>query len=409
MPPLTRDHLAERIRQARDNARLTQDQLAELAGMERSALAKVEIAARNATGGEIERIAYALGKNPMDLLGNGPLCQGASVQFRSVTDEESAENRKAVMDCIALLQEARQLETYLGVDRPDVAKGYSFGRITNFSEAVHVGRSVAKFERARLGLGHAPIPDIADLINLQGIRAAAVPMKDEVSGIFLQDEELGTAILVNQNMSRVRRRFSYGHEYAHALLDRDEPSEPSGRKNAKELREARANAFAAEFLVPEDGIYGLLAQLEKGEASRFHGALFSPSYENLELFEERTDSNAQKITIREVALIAHTYRVSVDVATYRLFDIGVIRRPETDALLDQRDNAQELIKLLRFWDAESEEPNNQPLLQQQILMLAIEALRRDKLPTSRFRDVCVLTNFPADDLLDALGVVTEEA
>lgn len=405
---ITREHVADRIKQARENARLTQDQLALLAGMERSALGKVETAGRNATGGELERIAYALGKKPTDLLGTGPLCRDASVLFRSVTDEESEDNRKAVLDCIALLQEARQLELYLGLDRPDIPKGYSFGRISNFSEAVHVGRSVARLERARLGLGHAPIPDIADLINLQGIRAAAVPLIDEVSGIFIQDEELGTAILVNQSMSRVRRRFSYGHEYAHALLDRDEPAEPSGRKNAKELREARANAFAAEFLVPEDGVSGLLAQLEKGEASRFHGALFSPSDSSLELFEERTDSNAQKVTIREVALIAHTYRVSVDVATYRLFDIGVIRKPETETLLGQRSNALELIRLLKFWDAETEIPNEQPLLQQQILMLAIEALRRDKMPASRFRDVCVLTKVSADDLLDALGVMTEE-
>ncbi len=126
-------------------------------------------------------------------------------------------------------------------------------------------------------------------------------------------------------------------------------------------------------------------------------------------FEERTDSLAQKITIREVAILAHQYRVSVDVATYRLFDIGAIRRPEKDALLEQRQSALDVIHALDLYDAESSDSNSQPYLNRQIVLLAIEALRRDRIPSSRFRDVCILAGFPPDDLLDALDVITEEA
>lgn len=407
--PLTRDEVADRIKQARENAQLTQDQLANLAGMERSALGKVEIGARGLSGQEIERIAYALGRSPLELLSSGPMAKDALSLFRSVTDDNSDENRRTVANCVALLREARQLERYLGFEEPDIPQAYSFGRMSNFGEAVLQGRTVARLERDRIGLGTAPIPDIADLINQQGIRAAALPMSEEVSGLFIQDDALGTAILVNQNVSRVRRRFSYAHEYAHALLDRYEAPEPSSRRNAKQLREARANAFAAEFLVPEDGVLGLLARLEKGEGARFYGALFSSADEEMHQFEERTDSLAQKITIREVAILAHQYRVSVDVATYRLFDIGAIRRPEKDALLEQRQSALDVIHALDLYDAESQDSNSQPFLNRQIVLLAIEALRRDRISSSRFRDVCILAEFPPDDLLDALGVITEEA
>lgn len=406
---LTKEDVADRIKLARENAQLTQDQLASLAGMERSALGKVEIAARNLSGQELERIAHALGRSPLEFLSTDPMGKDPLSLFRSVTDERSEENRRTVADCIALLREARQLERYLGYEEPDIPQAHAFGRMANFSEAVLQGRAVARLERDRIGLGTAPIPDVADLINQQGIRAAALPMFEEVSGLFIQDEALGTAILVNQGVSRVRRRFSYAHEYAHALLDRNEPPEPSSRKNAKQLREARANAFAAEFLVPEEGVICLLSRLEKGEGARFYGALFSSADQEMLQFEQRTDSMAQKITIREVAILAHQYRVSVDVATYRLFDVGAIRRPEKDALLDQRQSALDIIHALQLYDAESTEPTPQPFLSRQVVLLAIEALRRDRISSSRFRDVCILANYPADDLLDALDVVTEEA
>ncbi len=405
---LTKEHVGERIKRARENAQLTQQELAKLAGMERSALGKVEIGSRNVSGQEIERIAHALGQSPLELLSRDPLGQDPLSLFRSVTDEHSEENRRTVADCIALLREARQLERYLGFEEPDIPKAHAFGRMSNFSEAVLQGRAVARLERARLGLGHTPIQDIAELINQQGIRAAALPMVEEVSGLFIQDEALGTAILVNQNVSRVRRRFSYAHEYAHALLDRNEPSVPSSRQNAKQLREARANAFAAEFLVPEDGVIGLLSRLAKGEGARFFGALFSAADKEMFQFEERTDAVAQKVTIREVAILAHQFRVSVDVATYRLFDVGAIRRPEKEALLGQRESAHEIINALKLYDAEKITQNTQPFLNQQLVFLAIEALRRDRIPASRFRDVCILAGFPPDDLLDALDVVSRE-
>jgi Zn-dependent peptidase ImmA (M78 family) len=54
-------------------------------------------------------------------------------------------------------------------------------------------------------------------------------------------------ILVNSSPVRARRRFSYAHEYAHALLDRDRQVTVTSTDNAAELIEKRANAFAASF------------------------------------------------------------------------------------------------------------------------------------------------------------------
>jgi Zn-dependent peptidase ImmA (M78 family) len=48
--------------------------------------------------------------------------------------------------------------------------------------------------------------------------------------------------------------FSYAHEYAHSLADRDVASLVSKRENRSELGEVRANAFAAAFRLPDDEV-----------------------------------------------------------------------------------------------------------------------------------------------------------
>ncbi len=246
--PLTRDEVADRIKQARENAQLTQDQLANLAGMERSALGKVEIGARSLSGQEIERIAYALGRNPLELLSSGPMAKDALSLFRSVTDDNSDENRRTVANCVALLREARQLERYLGYEEPDIPQAHTFGRMSNFSEAVLQGRTVARLERDRMGLGTAPIPDMADLINQQGIRAAALPMCEEVSGLFIQDEALGTAILVNQNVSRVRADSPMlMNMLTHCWIDMRRPNQVAERTRSSCERQGRTRSLPSSL------------------------------------------------------------------------------------------------------------------------------------------------------------------
>ena len=90
-----------------------------------------------------------------------------------------------------------------------------------------------------------------------------------MSGIFLRHSSIGLVILVNYDHPRSRKRFSYAHEYAHALLDRKTTSAiVSSKENSQEFIERRANAFAAAFLLPAEGVRWFLELLEKGGASR---------------------------------------------------------------------------------------------------------------------------------------------
>jgi len=69
-------------------------------------------------------------------------------------------------------------------------------------------------------------------------------------------------ILVNYTHVHARKRFSYAHEYAHALLDRKRSVIVTMKSNANEWIERRANAFASVFLMPKLGVESILSSLD---------------------------------------------------------------------------------------------------------------------------------------------------
>ncbi len=79
--------------------------------------------------------------------------------------------------------------------------------------------------------------DLVELFESQGVRTGSVLLPANISGLTLLNDKLDIFIVINSNHPALRRRFSLAHEYAHVLIDRD-----------------RANAFAAEFLMPAEGI-----------------------------------------------------------------------------------------------------------------------------------------------------------
>jgi Zn-dependent peptidase ImmA (M78 family)/transcriptional regulator with XRE-family HTH domain len=117
------------------------------------------------------------------------------------------------------------------------------------------GRDVARRERERLGLGLGPIENVFALIRDQGVLLLRQHFRDSsLSGLTARHPRAGTCVLVNYTDDLFRQVFSAAHEYAHVLLDRPVLDSEGcvvsyeGRKG--ELVEFRANAFAAEFLLP---------------------------------------------------------------------------------------------------------------------------------------------------------------
>jgi Zn-dependent peptidase ImmA (M78 family) len=72
-------------------------------------------------------------------------------------------------------------------------------------------------------------------------------MLDFVPGLTISYPKVGPFVVLNDGHARERRRFSWCHEYAHVLLDKDAIGMVSRESEPNDLREVRTNSFAAIF------------------------------------------------------------------------------------------------------------------------------------------------------------------
>ncbi|MCY4263094.1 MAG: ImmA/IrrE family metallo-endopeptidase, partial [Candidatus Dadabacteria bacterium] len=144
-----------------------------------------------------------------------------------------SENRSSVRRIVDLYREGTDLLKILDRDEYAGIPNYA-AEIKSASIAIRHGKRVAYEERCRLCLGDAPIRDIAELLSEQAIWTAA-DLRDSMSGLFIHNQSTGFAVLVNAGHGLERRRFSYAHEYAHVLFDREQLVRMTLQKNSSEL------------------------------------------------------------------------------------------------------------------------------------------------------------------------------
>ena len=86
-----------------------------------------------------------------------------------------------------------------------------------------------------------------------------------ISGIFIQHPVAGKCILVNYSEDIYRQNFTVAHEIAHSIFDTNELYNVSFTKDGKDIKEIRANRFAAEFLMPLSALKNLKINIWTGE------------------------------------------------------------------------------------------------------------------------------------------------
>jgi Zn-dependent peptidase ImmA (M78 family) len=207
------------------------------------------------------------------------------------------------------------------------------------------------------------------------------------------------AIIVNERHVRERRRFSYAHEYAHALVDRRRVSASiTSRQNSSELVERRANAFAGEFLLPAAGVAEVLSRLDKGGPSREVKWSWDGATGQGEHVERRNPPGSQTIGFQDVAWLANEFHVSYDMAVYRLSDMGCIGRADVSGLLDRREEGLKFLSVLRLSEPD-QITSEHPRLEAHIGQVAAEAFRREMISGGRLLDVCEKLGINGEDLL----------
>lgn len=401
--------LGARLRQARENRGLSQQKVAEALQVPRPAISLMESGERAVTTLELSRLADLYGRDVADFFGGrasskvDPGAADASwldgdalVLGRMVPDIPWADLTVTaqVTRNLDLCREGFALEGMLGTRlRRDDPPGYRPQPPRNTAEAVVQGAQIAAEERRRLGLGNLPLADLPGLLTAQGVWASGARLPDGVSGLFVSHPSLGMAVLVNASHGRARRRFSYAHEYAHVLLDRERRSTISSSDNHAELVEKRANAFAAAFLLPPGGVEEALRARGKGQSSRHDQPILDVATEDGH-FEAllRPPPGSQTIAYQDVAILAHRFGVSYQATTYRLRSLGLLTRPQQVSLLDQVTHGRDYLNMLELWEdleGVTLEGESDRELRNQVLGLAVEAYRREEISRGRLLEIAV--------------------
>jgi Zn-dependent peptidase ImmA (M78 family)/transcriptional regulator with XRE-family HTH domain len=378
---LSPEEIGERLRKARDNAKLRQAEAAAKVDMSRTTLVAIEQGQRRARFDEIRHLAKLYGTSINALLREEAVHVDLAPKFRKHFGKQD----DAVEDAAKLLSDLAQaeveLENLLGVKR---ARNYPPERIILPGDVRAQAEQDATELRQWLGLGLAPITDIVTLLELElGVRVYIRRFDGRISGLFAYDDKIGACILLNANHPRERRTQTASHEMGHLVSTRRQPEVLEDK--AENSREERyATAFGVAFLTPARAV--------------------------MQKFKEVT-AGAEKLTRRHVIILAHAFGVSREAIVRRLENLQLTKEGTWDwfdtygGITD--DQARQVLGDLSGPDAHKADADRPTTLR--LAMLAEEAARQGLLSEGQLARMLRLDRIELRKLFDGLQVEGSEA
>lgn len=241
-------HVAENVKRWRNVRGLSQVEVANTAGISRTAYQKIERGVSVPRVTTLQNIARALDVGMGDLL--QPVPELPNVRFRSQKKMTRREN--VLAEVALLLENLNELEQITGEKLP-----YRFKGLAKEFESLEPGRDRALFaaRRAREELGLSldeAIRDIGGLVEAAGVKLLPIRLASPgFFGLSVAPEGKGPAIAVNvwERISVERWVFTTAHELGHLLLHLHTFDGAEAEEHPDEEREA--NIFASHFLMPE--------------------------------------------------------------------------------------------------------------------------------------------------------------
>jgi Zn-dependent peptidase ImmA (M78 family)/DNA-binding XRE family transcriptional regulator len=410
--PITKQELGNRLRQLRESRGFTQEDVAEILGISRSAVVQLEAGNRNLDSVELMRLAQEFGFDPKQLFEESfdAVQDSVTALFRS--DAQLATNKeltRAVSEWSNLCRQFTSLERLVGSDRKTVTPAqYNLPSPRSKWEAIQQGSLIADYERNRLRLGTGPLLDLPEVIESQGVRVGHLPLEDAISGLFLADQENGLAILVNSSHSEQRQLFSFAHEYGHLLFDRQAKGNISRLTDREQLSEIRANSFAATFLLPEQGVREFLASAGKNRDFPLLQEIYDEEGDAVRA-QRRETAGPTAVQFYDAVHLAFYFGVSYESALWRLKTLKLISEEERTNLAAQNESANEFRKLLwnqcgrprRFAAREGK-------FQHRLLMLALEAFRLGEITHAKLQEIAQLSSVSRDQLHTFVAAIEPE-
>ncbi len=406
--PITQEKLAERLKAERNRLELTQEEVAERMGMKRPTIAQIEASNRAVTSIELSQFAAIYKRGVESLLSeNEPEAALGVLHLRNNGDLDDTV-RYNLDKCIEVCKAATQLEKLLGTPQNCVGFSYTLERPQTRWEAVEQGMRLAAMERKRLELGTLPVRNIVEIIAQHGVRVGRYTLTDDISGLFFVGPDTGMAILVNAGHSTTRRLFSYGHEYAHLLVDSQQtPGGVSRYGNRSDLLEVRANAFAAHFLMPDEGVRAFLDGL--GGPTRQVMEIYDGfkeqaghQVEDLLTAQRRTTPGSQEIHMIDALRLARHFGTSYSATIYQLLNLKIIPKETQEKLLEDQPRAEKaniLFGIPKYLEQETDAS-----LKQMTVSLIVEALLQRQLGRPKAYEYMNLLGLNPQEL-DSLNII----
>lgn len=296
---LSAQEIGRRLRVARENADIRQDDAAQVIGMSRPTLVSIEKGVRRVRIQEIQMLARHYGVSVNALLRREAVHTDLMPRFRKLRETEDAHTTEAIQLFNDLIKADVEMENILGIQR---RSNYPPARGINDGDVVALAEKHAKELRDWLGLGPGPIADIFSVIELGlGIRLyqRRLSSNSKVAGLFTYDESIGACILLNANHPLPRRIQSAAHEVGHFYGTRQTPEVLEDDEKFLSRDERYANAFGRAFLTPAES--------------------FSESFRQLKEITGKT-------TRRLIILLAQQYNISRQACGLRLEELGLVKR-----------------------------------------------------------------------------------
>jgi Zn-dependent peptidase ImmA (M78 family)/transcriptional regulator with XRE-family HTH domain len=242
------NELAINLMRLRKLNNMTQQDVADAAGISRVAYRNLEKGDAEPREGTLQALAKALNASAFDLLAPVPKLQ--SLRFRAnkeMSTQQKAQGNQVVVRTGNWLQDFNELETALNDHRPN--------RLKTFRKGTKPKSAAQKLRKQLIGpsTGCDCITDICELLEEAGIKIFMFDFQmPDCSGLSIGPADGGPAIAINtgKGMSVERQIFSIAHELGHLVMHQESYGKQSDELTQEEENEA--DAFAAEFLMPEE-------------------------------------------------------------------------------------------------------------------------------------------------------------
>ena len=238
--------IAANLLRLRKDKRITQEQLAEAAGLSRGAYRNLEKGRAVPRSDTLRVLSRVLSVPVKELL--IPVRPLERVRFRSLKRLKSRD--QVLADVTRWLKDFSDIEALLGEQPRHSLKG--IWQVLAKSKRLDIP-AIAALAREHFGLNdREPVHDICGLLESQGIKVYSLQIaNDAFMGLSVAEEDGGPAIIVNtwERLPVETWIFSAAHELGHLLLHLSAYNTNEEQEDSEQEQEA--DQFASHFLMPE--------------------------------------------------------------------------------------------------------------------------------------------------------------